>query len=334
MSNIFSRSSEPMSAYNFAYTTVSNIRNIPGASITVENASDLTVSKYIENASKYINLVTEQWFEPIHLISAFTGRGTPYLNLHGVAPIINLKSAEIIFERSMSTYVSDMPFSISGSVREDYLSIGQYGRCIQSKCPWPEGHSNVMVNGWFGMVEQPKFIETAVLSGVVTSGTVSVVLDELVQDPVLTFGDHQFENGSPLLGFDNAIKARDVVIFLHSSGRELARRIVNSLNYTTGEITFDPLLSNPIYSIDSGCKVVVYGCVPSLIEEACNQLVRDSYDPSLLELRGLKSEKTDNYQYTKFTAQEGGTFSLEEISSSSRVNNIIYQFMAPGFVSM
>ncbi len=337
MSVSFSKSQDVKSKGSYAYTTLSNIRNVVG--ITSAQLSDARALQLIDICSKYINLITGQWFEPKRLIKGFPGMGSPFLNLFGVAPLINLNSIEILRERTLGHDHVIGTFSPSsrfydGTIEERYISIDGEGRSIQNALSdWPVGTSNILVNGWFGWLEEPKFLDTVCGSGI-SSGTTSVTLGSVVQTPPLTFGEEEYDSVTGTDGFDNAFRERDIVIFVGNNGRELARRQINTVDYTTNTITFDALPFDPIATISSGTRVITYGAVPRLIEFACNKLIEDTFDSTALAARGIKSEKTDHYQYVRFTSLESGGPSYDEISSSPVVNNILQHFAEPGFVSM
>lgn len=337
MSTVFSRSREALQDRRFAYTTISNIRNQVG--ISSGSLSNSSASRLISIASKYINKITNQWFEPLNVVAGFDGYGTDKLNLYGYAPLINIKSAEVLSERSKG-YPSH-PFRTSQAnqtgynvgINEKYLSIGFQGRCLAlSSGVWPVGTSNILLNGWFGCVENSRHVESRITTSI-TSGTTSATIASIKPGTSSTFGTESYDTVVPSLGFDNAFRARDVVVFLDSDNREISRTIVNSVNYQSGTISFDAM-EEPIVAISSGTTIVTYGAVPELIELACNTIVNDNYDATSREGRGIKMEKVDNYQYLKFTTQEGAAPILEEVSSSAFVNNILMHYMADGFVSL
>ena len=136
------------------------------------------------------------------------------------------------------------------------------------------------------------------------------------------------------LSYSNTINPRNIAIFLNSNKREIGRLIINSINYSNGVISFDPLQSNPVQTISSGIKVLILGSVPSLIEEASNLIAKDLYDRTEIELLGMKSEKTTDYQYTRATAFETGQPTLAEISSNSRANLILANFDNNSYVGL
>jgi uncharacterized membrane protein len=74
--------------------------------------------------------------------------------------------------------------------------------------------------------------------------------------------------------------------------------------------------------------------VPEDIEYCCDEIVKDLNDPDRVTARGIKSEKTDNYQYTKFTMLEGAGPILSEVCSNPRVTSILNRYVAPAYVSV
>lgn len=330
MGTRFNRAAEP-SFYNssFQYTTVSSMREDTG--ITVSELSDLAALKLIRRVSNSINGFTKNWFEPVKLARAFSGRGQQELDLLGVPQALEINAVKVANQRTRYNVVSD----IDSAIYETDVTLSQCGSFLvhNTKC-FPAGNSNVFVEGWFGRVEDQKHLEFYVSSGALASGATSLVLNAVSGTNVYSYGTETFDYLNVSFGYSNVLAPRNIMIFVNSSGREIFRLKANTVNYSTGSIGFDPIVAEPIQTISSGTKVLVLGSVPELIEEATNIIVKDTYDNSDVESLGLKSEKTTDYQYVRATAFETGQPTLAEISSNSRVNRILMEFDNQGYVSL
>lgn len=324
----YNKAVELKSKSEFYYSTIDLIRNRIG--ISSSDLPDSTALFYIRLASKYINLVTKQWFQPKRIIQGFGGRNRCELDLTGFTPLLELNAVEIFDDRSLRSG------GFHNGIREDEVSISRCGSfLISNRGRFPAGASNVMVDGWWGYLENHKHLEFLVASGSsLVSGTSSIYLNAVSGTSTISFGNESFNAITLSENFDNRLRERDVLVFIDSTKREIESRIINSINYSTGQITFDPLQKEPHISVGSGSRVVCFGAVPEEIEFACNKIIQDTYDSSERDSKGLKSEKTDNYQYNRFSPFEAGQPGLEEISSSPFVNNILANYYNDGYVSI
>ncbi len=145
------------------------------------------------------------------------------------------------------------------------------------------------IDGTFGWLEDAKNIET-VTKAELNSLTTTLELDSVA-----------------------GIRERDTVDII---GDDYEYRVtVNSVNYQTKIISFDA-----IYQFEGnlpiGAYVKAWGNVPLLIERAAIMLVKkrempiasEDFDDQLIE-GNIKKEKTDNYSYELFDADQGGGIS-------------------------
>ncbi|HEY6438059.1 MAG TPA: hypothetical protein VIY47_15825, partial [Ignavibacteriaceae bacterium] len=98
MSISFSRIRENAEGRDFYYTTLQSIREV--LEIPSTALSDFNATRLIRRYSKYLNKITGQWFEPVKLVRHFNGLGQRILDLEDGAPILFLRSTEIVRERT------------------------------------------------------------------------------------------------------------------------------------------------------------------------------------------------------------------------------------------
>jgi hypothetical protein len=137
------------------YASVSEVRT-EGVSTTPE----ARVLALIDEATRTIDRVTGQFFEPRQAKYRLDGRGTPTLEL--TVPPIRLDSLKVDFEgRFPFPYVSGYPFDFSldaanlvvvgAPIRHDFTGARL---TLRHGLFFPKGHGNVTVEGLWGYTEE------------------------------------------------------------------------------------------------------------------------------------------------------------------------------------
>ena len=138
------------------YASVQEVRE---EGVSVANASDVRVGALVDEATRTIERVTRQFFEPRQLTFALDGRGTPTIELS--VPPIRLASLRIDSE-------GRQPFALTSAAPSGFLldastlvivgspiGPGYDGArlTLRHGLRFPKGHGNVVADGLWGCTE-------------------------------------------------------------------------------------------------------------------------------------------------------------------------------------
>jgi len=278
----------------FRYCNIQQLTN-EGMDTTLSNEQ---IIERIEEASKLINRITDQWFYPIETTFKFREMRSSVLTLPNFIPIIELnklivEESELDIDEFNSDIINDVN-NISQRIIESYN--GDFSGKIEA-------------TGVFGYIERKEKIET-VTSGIISSGTTNVNVINA-----------------------NGFQKNDVLIFV--DGNNKLKVICNSVDKDTNKLYFGDVDINDV-EISSGAKVYRYGQIPTLINKACKILVlRNLYLLSSDEIEEqditsrLISETTDKYSY-KLSSDSESSSGLS--TGITYVDNLLLEFMPPPLI--
>jgi hypothetical protein len=311
------------------YVSIAELR---AEGLTTVEMDDERVLNLIERMSSKIDLFTGQFFIPKTEVVRVDGKELPYVSYPRSVPIIKINSVQIIPENCRvkrwncvfpRQAIETLPlrtdqYAISGSKREvefldyskNYHMHDDYYFSIGERFPkvFPEGSSNVELNGVFGWVENPKEVESL------------VTVDSLSTDNFLQVADASlFE------------KYDHLIIELTPA---LQRRVTR-IDYDNNILYVDVLGR----TVQTGTIIRSYGSVPLQIAECAMRLVNRYrsllFDPENQDdINGaIHEEKIDSYQWKAKARFYGGLWDKEETNWASTgdliVDRILQEFVGP-----
>jgi hypothetical protein len=311
---------------NFYYASIADVRE---EGVEQRPYGDKRVRKLIRQASRTIDILTGQWFYPLRETRKLNGQDSPVVYDPSKIPIVKVFAVEV--DASKSTFhnrvltlpmpgaygPSDFPWdsahgcgTVIESLRDlEYEVRDRYIERIGGV--FPEGVNNVEADGVWGWIEGPKEITTT------------------------TTTDFQRDSEELILDDVSGIFPKDVVR-ISKDGAE-AYILVTDVDTSNKKINFDKV-HEWVETVASGAAVEVYGRVPELIERACVRLVvlnkdlMTSPEFSHAQIQGqIKKERTDNYQYELFTADEGGggIGGGSKTTGDAMTDRILQEYTAP-----
>lgn len=285
------------------YTSIADLRE---EGVEQRDYSDKRVRNLIRQMSKVIDILTGQWFFPVRERRKLNGEDSPIIYDPSLIPILKVFSVDINYSNStFHNRVSTLPIpdragdpvfpwtriigagdseleEVEFEIRDRYIEV--------LDGVWPEGVNNVLVDAFWGWLENLKDVSTTTVAG--TDGEIET-------------GKSQVKIASV-----EGILPKDVAR-ISKNGKEISL-LITDIDATNKLLKFDKVIEY-MEKVESEATVEVLGRVPELIERACVRLVILNKDKmtspefSQAQILGqIKSERTDNYQYTLFTADEGG----------------------------
>lgn len=285
------------------YTSIADLRE---EGVEQRDYSDKRVRNLIRQMSKVIDTLTGQWFFPVRERRKLNGEDSPIIYDPSLIPILKVFSVDINYSNStFHNRVSTLPIpdragdpvfpwtriigagdseleEVEFEIRDRYIEV--------LDGVWPEGVNNVLVDAFWGWLENLKDVSTTTVAG--TDGEIET-------------GKSQVKIASV-----EGILPKDVAR-ISKNGKEISL-LITDIDATNKLLKFDKVIEY-MEKVESEATVEVLGRVPELIERACVRLVILNKDKmtspefSQAQILGqIKSERTDNYQYTLFTADEGG----------------------------
>lgn len=285
------------------YTSIADLRE---EGVEQRDYSDKRVRNLIRQMSKVIDILTGQWFFPVRERRKLNGEDSPIIYDPSLIPILKVFSVDINYSNStFHNRVSTLPIpdragdpvfpwtriigagdseleEVEFEIRDRYIEV--------LDGVWPEGVNNVLVDAFWGWLENLKDVSTTTVAG--TDGEIET-------------GKSQVKIASV-----EGILPKDVAR-ISKNGKEISL-LITDIDATNKLLKFDKVIEY-MEKVESEATVEVLGRVPELIERACVRLVILNKDEmtspefSQAQILGqIKSERTDNYQYTLFTADEGG----------------------------
>lgn len=285
------------------YTSIADLRE---EGVEQRDYSDKRVRNLIRQMSKVIDTLTGQWFFPVRERRKLNGEDSPIIYDPSLIPILKVFSVDINYSNStFHNRVSTLPIpdragdpvfpwtriigagdseleEVEFEIRDRYIEV--------LDGVWPEGVNNVLVDAFWGWLENLKDVSTTTVAG--TDGEIET-------------GKSQVKIASV-----EGILPKDVAR-ISKNGKEISL-LITDIDATNKLLKFDKVIEY-MEKVESEATVEVLGRVPELIERACVRLVILNKDEmtspefSQAQILGqIKSERTDNYQYTLFTADEGG----------------------------
>jgi len=291
----------------------------------------------IDRMSKKIDLFTQQFFSPREKIVKVNGKGISYTSYHNEIPIIKINSLKLIpdhthvkrwncvFPRQMigTEPLSVTDYTIDSSRRrielidysynvyhhsDSFYSVGERFMKV-----FPEGSSNVEIDGVFGNIENQKEFETTVTSPVLTIETLIHVDD--------ASGFEQYDH----------------LIIDITPGIE---RRITDVDYDNNTISID----QPMRNIPTGTILKTYGAVPGQIAECVMRLI-NRYRSGLLDpenednLNGaIFKEKTDMYSWEAESKFINGLWNMDNTNWASTgdliVDRILQEYVSPIYVGI
>ena len=197
--------------------------------------------------------------------------------LNGGRELYQIPGKKIIKINSINIINSDRSRTLIDAL--DYEVIGNF---IKIDIATPEAVKNLEIDGVFGTLENLKYI------------TVKLTSDIELEDTSFTVEDA------------SGLEDRDILV----CGNYCV--IVNSVDYDTNTVTIDKFAYNT--TIASGTEIDVYGCVPQLIENAIQLLIKHSRTLANQVGGKIKSESTDDYSYEVFELK-GTTSGITEVDN-------------------
>lgn len=304
----------------FRYATIPDIRD---EGLNATDLPDDRALRLIELASKVVNRVTGQWFQPIIDKFLVDGKGQPIIHHRTLIPIIKVNLITLVTKGISDRFVlNDESFQIGESGRsieivDIFDSTGGVTAKLFSEVfedVFPDSTRNVEVDAVLGWIEGHKEVETTIAADLVSDATTIDVADATN----IFAGD--FINFSDTITPDS--KNREGVIIT---------------DVTSNTLTFDSIGKRK--TIPDGSQAVVYGRVPDLINLAVRQLVinrqfqMNSEDAAAQALDArLKRERTDNYEYELFSADKGG--SSQTLTGDEFVDAILDEFKPPLYLGV
>lgn len=285
------------------YASIADVRE---EGVEQRDYSDKVVRKLIRQMSKVIDVLTGQWFFPVREQRKLNGEDSPIVYDPTLIPILKVFSVDIDYGKStFHNRVSTLPIpdragdpvfpwtriigagsseldEVEFEIRERYLEV--------LDGVWPEGVNNVLVDAFWGWLENLKDVSTTTVAG----------------------ADGEIETGKSQVKIASVagILPKDVAR-ISKDGKE-ATLLITDIDSTNALLKFDKILEY-MEKVDGEATVEILGRVPELIERACVRLAVLNKDKmtspefSQAQILGqIKSERTDNYSYTLFTADEGG----------------------------
>jgi len=303
-----------------------SFQDIRDEGITTAIVSDIRLRKLIARYSRIAELYTNQWFGPVFGKAKIDGFDSSIISIDNEIPILKVNNIEV----STSTvghgvrshlkrgsyvfgFLSQSEYSISSNKRSiellslmpsNYNHTPDYNEITSSRTLFPEGVSNVIVDGVFGYLIDLKEV-SALTTVIVNTNDVEIVIDDA----------SLFRSGD--------------IIAIDISGKYYYN-IVSSVD--TG---LNKLFINPSdVMIPTGTKVLSFGSVHPLISYSVMKLVINnrgligSTNSALLNPQAMLSEKTDNYTYRlseniMLESLKGGTGDIE-------VDRIFNEFRSGG----
>jgi len=288
----------------FQYTTIQRLRD-EGLSVT--DVPDARALELIKDMSDFINLLTDQWFQPVEATYYLDGKGDDILHVPNLIPIIKLTTLSLDDTAiDADTYVvkERLIEKISSTFSMPIMESNNLGDLEIRKKGFTAGVGNYEALGVYGWLASNKDISTTTTTDIEASDT-EVELDSV-----------------------DGIEVRDTVII----GDDSLYVIVETVDIVNSKITFQSV--GTITTISSGAAVRCYGATPRMIERACIRLIVQS-KMGLAETRSLKaeirsrikSERTDNYRYELFPLAGEGAYG--GITGISRVDAILDHYSKP-----
>ena len=279
--------------------------------------------------SKVIDILTGMFFFPLREVRELSGEDSPIVYDPSLLPIQKVFTIDIDYSKSTShNRVPTLPIPGRG-VRPEF-PLGGVGSGIQNLGNlewevvknkieliggvWPEGVNNIVTDAIWGWVENPKEIITATVAG--ATGEVDRNSKQVVIDDI-----------AGIFPYDVARISKDgVEVYL----------LIRDIDASGKILKFDKIFEY-IEKVEAEATVEIYGRVPELITRACVRLVvlnRDKMttpEYAQSQIQGqIKRERTDNYQYELFTADEGGggTGGGSKTTGDAMTDRILQEFTA------
>lgn len=293
----------------FEYTTVTYLRDqeLIAVSVTDENAR-----LAIQEASRRINMVTSQWFEPVTGIWTLNGEDNPIIHDPDLIPIL--------FVREIGTGVepTDLPTVLPAgiSVLDPATYTVKHRHVENIGATFASGVSNVFLNAVMGWLDDYRVIQV-VLAAPLATGDTSAELDDVT-----------------------GIQPRDILLFTNDDGFHRIR--IETIDVGTNTVTFDEIVRYGV-DFDIGDSAEVFGKTPRIIERACALLAVDIVNdffgtatgpPTSLAFRLIR-ERTDNYEYELSGPRLGGSGSTEHMDNTTGnpiVDAMLTSYVAPPYV--
>lgn len=312
----------------FKYTTIVELRE---EGLTEATLTDARAAKLIARVSEEINGLTDQWFAPVAKRLFVDGNGGSLAMMD--IPVLAVDDLEVLSSRSSDpgiarvgavepSYVIGLPselprfddrFAMSSPFRPSTL-IPDFtidDRKIRSMTPFPNGVNNVRVDGIFGWLENRQVFETTLAAPLEPNASSCELVDA------------------------SGIRRGHLITFIVGAGPNARTEFTAWVAYVEGNVvTFvDPATDLDVTLAVETTRVGDYGSVPAGIQQAALRLVNrqktgiGTASFSEEEFFGrLKSEKTDNYQYTLAAAVE--------VTGDDLVNTLLNKFVKPPYVGL
>ena len=260
----------------FQYATIEDVReeNVP-----INKYNDERVLEFIELASRFINLQTEQYFVPIRERHILDGNGTTSISSLDKIPIQEIKSiTDTVLPAGQEIQPVDLVIPNSRSRRRrEILLRPETTAGLGANPVFSNSEHNIELDGIFGWLE-PRFREPI---------TKTIAQPSSYSDKEITL--------------NNTNKIEDH--FVPMVGKETYPVISDVDNNT---VKFDQKIQFPV---ESGDKMVFYGLTPKPIRRVCIQIAIQSANKlgsgggqldftETPEFQSrVVSERTDNYSY-------------------------------------
>jgi hypothetical protein len=293
----------------FQYATIEDVRE---ENVSVNTHDDDRVLEFIELASRFINLQTEQFFVPIREQHLLDGSGTPTLNSQNRIPIQEIKSIsddELPPSQSLQPSDLEIPNQRSRQRREVLLRVPGNQNTV-----FTNGTNNIKMDGIFGWLE-PRFKEPY-KKEVVASSSYSDT--EITLEDTERIEDH----------------------FIPVIGKE-TYPVISEVDGDT--IKFDQEIRFPV---EPGDQAVFYGLTPKPIRRVAVKIAIKSAKKlgsggsqgglDFTETPEFKSrvvsERTDNYSYR--LAQDVPEGVIKQGDLTSNVYTILKEYTVDPFFKM
>lgn len=302
----------------YQYSTLKRLRDEGLPKTTLSDAATL---QRIRLASEMINKVTGQYFSPTREDDTpLSGEESSNMIFSNFIPILQLE--RIIYEPIGATpaQLEDDEFAIKRSrfirrISATSFLEERHPRLFNEKAVFLEGTNNYKVTGYTGWLENLKNVSTT-LTTTLTEDALEMTLDDVT-------------------GFDGD----DMVVLYDSVSGDRAVIMLNSVDYTTNKFQIDAARLKGATFSDTVTTVTSFGSPPNSIIWACNRITISEasalYSSGGVEVdtTKIKTEKTDNYSYTKFSprelgAAEGG-ISPGDFTGSARLDAVLGEYSAP-----
>lgn len=244
------------------YATIADIR---AEGLNEASLDDDRAIEVLELAADVIDRVTGQRFAPRWEEHRLNGDASPLVSHPASAHILEVSS-----------------LAVNGTVRgaEDFLTRDRFIELLAGT--FPVGRGNVLVQGYFGLVDERVKVETTV-DGIVSAGADEVTLADA---------------SGVVAGAAILINREHVVI---------------AQSVTGNVVTVDPVDR----AIADGVEAVSFGLIPKAVRRASLMLVQRMHAPVASDTAAegarrsaMVKEKTDNYEYqlggTQSTTTSGG----------------------------